>query len=165
MRRAATILDWVLGLLMAVLFAAVCVQVFARYLLNFSFAWSEEFPVLLFSWLVFLGSAAALAEGRHLGIAFLQDMLPARLRWGVRCLVDVAVLGFLVFAIVNGVKLAKVFGHYEFVSIPFSRYWLFVAVPVGCLLMIPVAIRDLLNTLWGHPTPPQPPIGGQGQLS
>lgn len=150
---------------MAVLFAAVIAQVFARYVLNFSFAWSEELPTLLFGWLVFLGAAAGFAEGRHLGITFTQDWLPSRLRQSLRVGIHLVIFAFLVFCIVTGWKLASIFGHYDFVVLPISRYWLFAAVPLGALLAVPVVTRNLIGELRGKPATLPGPADEQGQLS
>jgi TRAP-type C4-dicarboxylate transport system permease small subunit len=148
-RRLAAAMDALLGLLMLLLFILVCSQVFSRYLLNFSFAWSEELPTLLYVWLVYLGFGMALAEGRHLGVTLLQDALPFPLRRALRCLVHLSILGFLLFTVVAGWVLVGILGYYEFGTLPFSRYWLFLAVPVGSLIAIPIAVRALTDEVRG----------------
>ena len=62
--------------------ALLCIITFAnvvvRYLSNVSFAFTEEFSVFLMLVLTLLGSAVAFAEGRHIRITLLVDLLPKR---------------------------------------------------------------------------------------
>jgi len=161
----AKLTDWVLGVVMLLLFVAVLAQVAVRYLLNFSFVWADELPTLLYAWLVFLAVGAGLAEGRHLGVAFVQDAFPARLRRVCRCVVDLAILGFLVFCIVTGWQLAGIFGYYQYSSLPFSRYWLFVAVPTGCVIAVPIILKSLIADIRGEEPPREVLSHVQDQLT
>jgi len=82
--------------------ALLCIITFAnvvvRYLSNVSFAFTEEFSVFLMLVLTLLGSVVAFAEGRHIRITLLVDMLPtpgrkfcAALEW----LANIALFGLL----------------------------------------------------------------------
>jgi TRAP-type C4-dicarboxylate transport system permease small subunit len=61
--------------------ALLCIITFAnvvvRYLSNVSFAFTEELSVFLMLMLTLLGSVVAFAEGRHIRITLLVDLLPA----------------------------------------------------------------------------------------
>lgn len=82
--------------------ALLCIITFAnvvvRYLSNASFAFTEEFSVFLMLVLTLLGSVVAFAEGRHIRITLLVDLMPrsarqfcAALEW----LANVALFGLL----------------------------------------------------------------------
>ena len=82
--------------------ALLCIITFAnvvvRYLSNVSFAFTEEFSVFLMLVLTLLGSVVAFAEGRHIRITLLVDLLPkagrqfcAALEW----LANIALFGLL----------------------------------------------------------------------
>jgi len=55
--------------------------VFARYVLNRPFIWSDELAVILFLWLAMLGSVIALRRGEHMQLSFIvARMAPAAQR-------------------------------------------------------------------------------------
>src|SRR5258708_33182247 len=55
--------------------------VFARYVLNRPFIWSDELAVILFLWLAMLGSVIALRRGEHMRLSFIvARMAPAARR-------------------------------------------------------------------------------------
>ena len=70
--------------LCAVLFAVMAVITFlniiSRYLLKYSFAFTEELVVSFFVWLTLLGTSIAFREQSHLGFSFLVDRLPQKIR-------------------------------------------------------------------------------------
>jgi TRAP-type C4-dicarboxylate transport system permease small subunit len=70
--------------LCAALFAIMAIITFAnvvaRYLLKYSFAFTEELVVSLFVWLTLLGAAVAFREQAHLGFSFIIERLPQRIQ-------------------------------------------------------------------------------------
>lgn len=97
----ATILNGLSGLclLLASLALVVLVAVFGwlvfgRYVLNNTPTWVEQLSLLLVVAITFLGSATLVHEDKHLGVTFLRDMLPGRLRITVRLLGDATLAAF-----------------------------------------------------------------------
>lgn len=68
--------------------------VFGRYVLNDTPTWVEQLSLLLVIVITFLGSAALVHEDRHLGVTFIRDALPLRLRIVARMAGDVSVAAF-----------------------------------------------------------------------
>ncbi len=70
--------------LCAVLFAVMAVitfvNVISRYLLKYSFAFTEELVVSFFVWLTLLGTSIAFREHSHLGFSFLTDRMPPKMQ-------------------------------------------------------------------------------------
>jgi TRAP-type C4-dicarboxylate transport system permease small subunit len=70
--------------LCAILFAVMAIITFiniiSRYLLKYSFAFTEELVVSFFVWLTLLGTSIAFREQSHLGFSFLVDRLPPKIR-------------------------------------------------------------------------------------
>ena len=68
--------------LCAILFAVMAVitfiNVISRYLLKYSFAFTEELVVSFFVWLTLLGTSIAFREHSHLGFSFLTDRMPPK---------------------------------------------------------------------------------------
>ena len=82
--------------------ALLCIITFAnvvvRYLSNVSFAFTEEFSVFLMLMLTLLGSVVAFAEGRHIRITLLVDLLPKpgkKLCASIEWLANIALFGLL----------------------------------------------------------------------
>ncbi len=64
----------------AIMLAALCWQVVARYVLSEPSIWSEELAMLLFSWTVLGGLALGVREGWHARLTLLPDALPPAAR-------------------------------------------------------------------------------------
>ena len=60
---------------MLVMLGIIFMQVITRYLLGFTFEWSEELARFLFVWAVFLGSALIMGEDGHLAVELLPRLL------------------------------------------------------------------------------------------
>jgi len=63
-------------LAMSVLVGIVCVEVAMRYLFSSSIFFAAELARLMFVWLIFMALPLALGQGRHVGIAALEAVLP-----------------------------------------------------------------------------------------
>ena len=119
----------------AVMVVLVLVNVFCRYLLNFSLVWAEEVSQYLMVWVCFLGAGLALRQGRHVAVELLQDKLPATGRTGLRWGLLAGVLGFLLCTTVLGVMFAWFAREMETPVLNISMAWPYAAVPIGCLLV------------------------------
>jgi TRAP-type C4-dicarboxylate transport system permease small subunit len=72
--------EWLMVIALALIVVLVFSNVVARYGFGSGFAGAEELSLLLFLWLVFLGSVLALRQHAHLGMELLQALLPRPLR-------------------------------------------------------------------------------------
>lgn len=64
--------------LMAILAVITLLNVVTRYLSNISFAFTEEYSVILLFILVFVGVSSGIAKNSHICVTFFTDMLPAK---------------------------------------------------------------------------------------
>src|SRR3712207_1699709 len=86
--------DWLaLALFWAMAFA-VFLQFFTRYVLNDSYAWTEEIATNLNVALVFVGSAMCVRLSRHIQVDFLYRYLPVRLARVLATAIDLIRLAF-----------------------------------------------------------------------
>jgi TRAP-type C4-dicarboxylate transport system permease small subunit len=130
------------GLLLAVLTAAVFLQVLVRYVVPVTVVGLDEVARYLFVWVVMIGAAAAMHRGEHTALAFFRERLPPRGQALLRALTEGA--GMLLFA-----SLVKS----SFVLVPNAQLqtsaglglplgWVYAAVPVGAaLIFAPMAWR------------------------
>ncbi len=145
------VLGYAAGLILAIMAAAVFIQVVLR-----SVGWAgidglEEIPRYLFVWLVMLGAAAAMQRGEHTALLYFRDRLPPRARDVVILLVNAAGIGFfavlikLAFVLVPNAQLQTSAG----LGLPLG--YVYAAVPCGAVLLILPMLRSLVlaaRSLW-----------------
>ncbi len=81
-------LEALLAIIVALTALAILLQVFRRYVLNAPLSWPEEFAVLMFGWMIFLGAALVQRATGHISIDVLRRRVggprcpaPGRVRW------------------------------------------------------------------------------------
>ncbi len=87
--RAYGFEDWVAFTIFWLMCLAVFLQFFTRYVLNDSFAWTEEIATYCLVAIVFIGAAMCVRLGRHIHVDFLFRYLPAGLARAVATAIDV----------------------------------------------------------------------------
>jgi TRAP-type C4-dicarboxylate transport system permease small subunit len=109
--RALTVLSntalYVAGAGLVAMTLIVGWQVFLRYVLNWSNAWTELSSILIMSWFIFLGAAVGVRENYHLGFDVLLYVLPPGSKKVLRTLSDIVVMAFAFGMIWYGVVLMR----------------------------------------------------------
>lgn len=82
---------------LATLVLAVLWGVLTRYVTEEPAVWTTEISGILFTWVVFIGAAAAFRKGAHIKITLLVDVLPAKLAALIRRLAKLAVAVFVIY--------------------------------------------------------------------
>jgi TRAP-type C4-dicarboxylate transport system permease small subunit len=144
--------------IMAVVVVIMGVQVFFRYVLNDSLIWAEEVSGYLLVLMTFLFVGAAYERGEMATLRLLVDLLPARVRIAIMLPSLGAMIGFLWVLAYYGLRFAEMGSSYNIPAASFigsavlgpgadlrvSMYWLYLAIPAGCLLLS----GHLLVALW-----------------
>ncbi len=91
--------DWVCFGYFWLMSALVFLQFFTRYVMNDSFAWTEELAVYCLIPVVFIGSAMCVRRSRHIQVNILYRYLPAPLGRACSTLVDL--IGIVFFGYVS----------------------------------------------------------------
>ena len=134
------------GVLLAMT-VTVVLQVVCRYLLGAALTWSEEFARYGLVWITFLGAGIALKRRAHMGVLAIVEMFSPGIRKGVQVFTVFAVMVFLFIATLKGTELA-VFNMKQFspaMGLPMG--YVYLAIPMGCLVMIIHAADHLLDLL------------------
>ena len=97
--------DWAVGGLVAALVILVGSGIMARYVFNYSLAWSDELAGLGFVWLTLLGSVAASRRRSHMVIGFLPKRFGPGGQRAIGFYVTAAIVVFLGFMIGEGIVL------------------------------------------------------------
>jgi C4-dicarboxylate transporter, DctQ subunit len=137
------------GVLLIGATALVFVSVLLRYVFNYALSWGDEVITYSLLWLVFLGSGIAARQGAHISMEALLTLLSRRTQQrnaalvnGI-CAVLSAVVGFLGWRLAVAVQALDQVGAASGVPM----FWVYLAIPAGCFLMMlgfwEVALRSL----------------------
>jgi TRAP-type C4-dicarboxylate transport system permease small subunit len=96
---------YIAGVFLVIMTLFVGWQVFTRYVLNWSNAWTEPAAIMLMSWFIFLGSAVGIRENYHLGFDVLLYVLPKSGKKYLRTISDLVVLAFAFGMVIYGMQL------------------------------------------------------------
>lgn len=133
--RVSTAALWLAGAGLVVMTLIVGWQVFTRYVLNWSNAWTEPAAILLMSWFIFLGAAVGIRENYHLGFDVLLYVLPKGSKRILRSISDVVVFIFAIGMIVYGWQLVQLQFRARMPSLGISESFRYVPLVVGGVLI------------------------------
>jgi tripartite ATP-independent transporter DctM subunit len=138
----------------AVLFAAIVlvvgVEVASRYILNLSFAWSEEISRHLFIWASFMGAGVALKRGAHIGVDSLVTRLSKSMRTRLEGIVVLLIIAFAMLLLYYGILAMPTMIRQESITMGFSMGWVFIAAPLGGVILAWLQGRAMIRRqAWG----------------
>ena len=131
--------------LLVIMSIIVVVQVFSRYLFNYSFVWAEELVRYLMIWMVMLGAARVQSMNAHIRIDFFPMLAGPRGRRLMDVVFRLCTLTFLTIILVKGVKVASFNRLFESSGLRISMLWPTLAIPVGAFLIILYTLKGLLQ--------------------
>jgi TRAP-type C4-dicarboxylate transport system permease small subunit len=140
-----------IGIMMAIMFVLVFINVVTRYIFGFSFATTEEISTFLMIWITYIGAGLALREGRLAAIDLFQDMMPPKTRRYFRALLGVVILLFFAILAYYGVKMVKFGWSQETWATQIPRGIPYLAVPIGAIvfgLHLVLMFREWLDKNW-----------------
>lgn len=97
---------WIAGIGLCAMTVIVAYQVFMRYVVNASPAWTESGSIMIMSWFIFLGAAVGVRENFHMGFDVLIYVLPRAAKSWLRTISDLAVFAFSFGMVYFGGELA-----------------------------------------------------------
>jgi TRAP-type C4-dicarboxylate transport system permease small subunit len=127
--------DWLsLGLFWAMCLA-VFVQFFTRYVLNDSFAWTEEIASNLNVALVFVGSAMCVRLSRHIQVDFIYRFLPPRAGRLLATGVDIVRVAFFAYGAILIWRFMDIVADEQMTTIALPKNLAYAFVFIGFVLM------------------------------
>lgn len=163
--RAIAVLDRaeeiIASLCLALMVILIGMQVFNRYVLGSSLVWSEELARYLFIWAVYVGCAYATKQRSHLSVTILQNFAPRWLKLPAQLLADFATVVFCGFCVVWGIGMLRFLARtgQEAPAMDFPMYWVYLALPLGMLLMAVRIIERSVLLIKGLERPPEEASG------
>lgn len=139
--------DWVTMALFWLMAGCVFLQFFTRYVLNDSYAWTEEVAVNCLIGVVFLGSVMCVRMSRHIQVDVLYHYLPARLTRIMATVVDIARIAFFAYGSWLMWRYLEIVGEEEMVTVELPRNIVFYSVFAAFVLMLARSIQVFIANM------------------
>jgi TRAP-type C4-dicarboxylate transport system permease small subunit len=133
--RIYAIEDWAAFIIFWLMSLAVFLQFFTRYVLNDSFAWTEEIATYCLVAIVFIGSAMCVRLNRHIQVDLLFRFLPARTARVLATAIDVVQILFFAYGTHLVWRFMSIVGDDPMTTIDLPKNLVYGAVLAGFVLM------------------------------
>jgi TRAP-type C4-dicarboxylate transport system permease small subunit len=133
--------DWATLAVFWLMAFCVFIQFFTRYVLNNSFAWTEEIATNSLIVVVFLGSVWCVRRSRHIQVDVIYHYLPAGAARALSTLVDAIRIAFFAYASWLLWRYVSIVGDERMVTIDLPRGLVFYSVLAAFGLMLLRAIQ------------------------
>lgn len=122
--------------MVTVMTVIIIAQVFMRYIWLYSLSWSEEIARYLMIWVCFLGASLALKYGHHIGVEFVINRFPEKMRNWVNLAAKIGILIFLIYFTVGGFRVSWAVRDQDSPALLFSMAYAYLSAPVGGIFMM-----------------------------
>ena len=139
--------DWFTMALFWLMAGCVFLQFFTRYILNNSYAWTEEIAVNCLIGVVFMGSVMCVRMSRHIQVDVLYHYLPARLTRLMATAVDLIRIGFFAYGSWLMWRYMEIVADEEMVTVQLPRNIVFYTVLVAFVLMLGRSIQVFIANM------------------
>lgn len=139
--------DWFAIAIFWIMAGAVILQFFTRYVLNDSFAWTEEIAVYCLIGVVFVGAAMCVRISRHIQVDLLYRYLPhgaARMLANLVLVLQIVFFGYVSWLVY---KYASLISDEMMVTVELPKSIVFYTVLAGFVMMTLRAIQVLIASL------------------
>lgn len=148
------------GTSMGFIVVVMVVQVVARYVFNSSLIWAEELCRYVLIWQTFLFVGYAYHRGELVILDLFSTRVSPRAYMAIRYLTAIPITVFLYFIITAGFSYAVRFSAqmipaFDFIWMSITGnsahvpvFWVYVAVPVGCLILLAHFLFRLAHDTW-----------------
>ncbi|MFZ7101599.1 MAG: TRAP transporter small permease [Peptococcaceae bacterium] len=126
-------------------------QVLFRYVFDSSLYFTEELARFMFIWAVFLASAICSRRQSHAAIELFVGWMPQKLRKIALIIASVCTIGFFVLIFVKGIELTIITWSQASPAMEISMGIIYLAIPVGGLLMLIFTIENLYAEFTNSP--------------
>lgn len=126
---------------MSVGFVITFFHIIGRYLLKMPIFFSEELARYCFIWACMLGASVVNRTDEHTNVMFFTTLLPKRTQAWLYIGRQVAILGLLITLIYYGIALSIKMNTVETAAMEISWTYIYMALPVGSLLLIITTLR------------------------
>ena len=133
--------DWVALAIFWVMALAVFLQFFTRYVLNDSYAWTEEIATYCLIGVVFIGSSMCVRLSRHIQVDLIYRYLPHPVARALSTVIDLIRIAFFGYAIKLVWVYIQIIGEERMTTIKIEKGFVYYTVLLGFVLMFGRAIQ------------------------
>jgi TRAP-type C4-dicarboxylate transport system permease small subunit len=123
------------------------IQIFIRYVLNSSIAWSLEVMQVCFLWSIFMGVSISWKNRAHIMFHFVLDRIPDRLDLPVKLIGHGFALVFFVYVAVYGFRETVRLAPSYFAVLDISENWSQMPVPICGIIMCVHTIDQIFQEI------------------
>jgi TRAP-type transport system small permease protein len=123
---------------------AVLYQIFGRYVLNDSPAWTEIFALVLVLWVTSFAAAVGVRDNRHIGVESILMLAPKRIRKAGTIVVYLGMVTFGLCMAWGGAILGAEMWAYVNPGLPISQGWSYVPLALGGILIAMFAVERIV---------------------
>jgi TRAP-type C4-dicarboxylate transport system permease small subunit len=142
--HVSNVARWFSGFGLLLMTVIIAWQVFARYVLNDSPAWSEQAALLLMIWYVMFAAAAGVREGFHIRIGVFADAFPGKTGKAIRILAHSITGLFGAGMAIWGTELALATWSHVIPALALPRGVAYVPIALSGLLILGFSIEQLV---------------------
>ncbi len=115
------VLELANALVLLIMFLLVMTTIVFRNILQIPSSWSQELSEYIFVFIVFIGSAAAMKDEKHIGIDTVTLMLPSRFQRPVRIIGRILILPFLYVLVAGSIPNIQATWNNYLPTVPWFR--------------------------------------------
>ena len=145
--RVYAVEDWLTLALFWLMALAVFLQFFTRYVLNDSYAWTEEIATYCLIGVVFIGASMCVRLSRHIQVDLIYRYLPHVVARALSTAIDLIRIAFFGYATKLVWVYIQIIGDEQMTTINFPKNYVYYAVLLGFVLMfvrsVQVAVQHL----------------------
>lgn len=144
-------IKWALFMITGAMTLVVLLGVLFRYVLKAPLPWSEELARYLMIWGASLGAFVAFKEGSHIGMTMVMDRLRGQTRIAFIKIAQSIVALFMAIVTIEGFGLVSKIKGQTSPAMEIPMAWAYLAIPVGCLLILVESILMIFFKGWQNP--------------
>ncbi|MBH5368549.1 TRAP transporter small permease [Bradyrhizobium glycinis] len=133
--------DWLALAIFWVMALVVFLQFFTRYVLNDSYAWTEEIATYCLIGVVFIGSSMCVRLSRHIQVDLVYRYLPHAVGRVLSTAIDLIRIAFFGYAIKLVWVYIRIIGDEQMTTINLPKDYVYYAVLLGFVLMFARAVQ------------------------
>jgi TRAP-type C4-dicarboxylate transport system permease small subunit len=139
--------DWITLGLFWLMTGCVFLQFFTRYVLNDSYAWTEEIATYCLIGVVFIGASMCVRLSRHIQVDLIYRYLPHMVARTMSTLIDLIRIAFFGYAIKLVWVYIQIIGDESMTTINLPKDYVYYAVLAGFVLMFVRSLQVALQHL------------------
>lgn len=120
-------------------------QVFSRYVLNYSFSWTEEIGRYSFVYLTFIGAALCIRNEMNINLDLLIKRLPRSMSAILEMVVDISIIVFLVLLTYQGYLISLKTVKQVSAALHLPMVLFYISIPLGAVFMLVNMVRVFLK--------------------